>query len=138
MGVPEDKGKDLEKSINNNNLCILNNKSPTYLNPSTGSYSAIDITLFDPSSYVDYKCKIYNNLCKSNHFLDSPQPLHDDRLSQWKINKANWEKFKILCNQKLIWNPNNKDLTKHFIETLISIEKETIPKISPLNWHNMP
>ena len=39
------KGTDLEKVINSNNLCILNDKSPTYLNPSTGSYSAIDITL---------------------------------------------------------------------------------------------
>ena len=48
------KGRDLEKLINDNNLCIWNDKSPTYLNPSTGSYSAIDIILSDPSSYMDY------------------------------------------------------------------------------------
>ena len=43
MGVPENqqKGTDLEKVIISNNLCILNNKSPIYLNPSTHSYSAI-------------------------------------------------------------------------------------------------
>ena len=29
------KGKDLEKIINSNNLCILNDKSPTHLNLST-------------------------------------------------------------------------------------------------------
>ena len=40
------KGKDLEKIININNLCILNDKSPTHLNPSTGSYSAVDITIW--------------------------------------------------------------------------------------------
>ena len=41
------KDKDLEKVINNNKLCILNNKSQTYLNPFTGSYSAIDLPLCD-------------------------------------------------------------------------------------------
>ena len=40
------KGTDLKKVINSNNLCILNNKSPTYLNPSKGSYLAIDITIW--------------------------------------------------------------------------------------------
>ena len=48
------KGTDLEKVINSNNLCILNNKSPNYLNPSTSSYSAINIILSDPSNYMDY------------------------------------------------------------------------------------
>ena len=39
--------------MQNNNLCILNNKSHTYLNSFTGSYSAIDLTLCDPISYMD-------------------------------------------------------------------------------------
>ena len=59
MRVPENqqKSKDLEKAINTNNICILNNKSNTYLYPFTGSYSAIDITLCDP------KRLDHNNLC---------------------------------------------------------------------------
>ena len=39
MGLPEYQQKG---------HFILNNQSPTYLNSSTGSYSAIDITLSDP------------------------------------------------------------------------------------------
>ena len=51
------KGKDHEKVINNNNLSILNNKSQTYLSPSTRLYVATDITLCDPLSYIDYNEK---------------------------------------------------------------------------------
>ena len=47
------KGKDKEKVIQNNNLCILDNKSLTYLNSFTGSYSVIDLTLCDPINYMD-------------------------------------------------------------------------------------
>ena len=69
------KGSDLEKVIKSNNLCILNNKTPTYLNPSTGCYSAIDITLSDPSSYMDYTWRALD------HFpiiLKFTQPIHDN------------------------------------------------------------
>ena len=48
------KGKDLEKVISTNKFCILNNKSNTYLNPFTDFYSAIDISLCYPVSYIDY------------------------------------------------------------------------------------
>ena len=41
------KGKNLKTSINNSNLCIYNNKSPNYLCPFSGSYSAIDLSLSD-------------------------------------------------------------------------------------------
>ena len=62
------KGRNLEKLINNNNFCILNDKSPIYLNPATDSYSAIDIALSDRSSYMDYVWKVYINPRGSDDF----------------------------------------------------------------------
>ena len=136
------KGKDLEKIINNNNLCVLNNKTPTYLNPSSGSYSAIDLTLTDPSSYMDYTWKVHNDLCGSDHFpivIEVLQPSRDNnRPPCWKTNKANWIEFKTLCDGELIPNPNNAESIKHFTETLIEIANKTIPKTSPTNRRNTP
>ena len=66
----------------------------------------------------------------------SLQTLHEDRLPHEKINKINWEVFETLYKQKLIQNPNIKNLTKHFTENLISIAKETIAKTSASNKHN--
>ena len=91
------KGKNLEKIIQNNNLCILN-KSHTYLNP----FPAIDLTLCDPKSYIDYGWKVHD-LCSSDHFsilLRIPQHLHE-RLPHWKLNKANWESLKSSANKTL-------------------------------------
>ena len=135
------KGKDLEKVMQNNNLCILNNKSHTYLNSLTGSYSAIDVTLYDPVNYMDYRWKVHDNLCGSNHFpilLEILQSLHDERLPHWKLNKANWEVFETLCKQKLFQDPNTKEQTKYFTEILISIANESIAKTSTSNKHNTP
>ena len=44
----------IENFMNKNNICLLNNKSPTYLHPTTGTRSIIDLTLSDPTIYLDY------------------------------------------------------------------------------------
>lgn len=44
------RGKDIESFIDNNNLCLYNNKSPTYICPFSGSCTAIDLSLCDPPS----------------------------------------------------------------------------------------
>ena len=121
----------LEKDIQNNKLCIHNNKFYTYLNSFTGSYSAIDITLCDSVNYMDYRWKFHDDLCGIDHFpilLEILQSLHDERLPYWKLNKANWEVFETLCKQKLFQDPNTTDQTKYFRETLISIANESIAK----------
>ena len=127
--------------MQNNNLCILNNKSHTYLNSFTGSYSAIDLTLCDPVSYMDYGWKVHNNLCDSDHFpilLEILQPLHDERLPYWKLNKVNWEVFETLCKHKFFLDPNIIDQTKYFTDTLISIANECTTKTSTSNKHKTP
>ena len=136
------KSTDLEKFINDNNLCILNNKTPTCLNPSTDSHSTIDINLSDPSSYLDYIWKVHNDPCGSDHFpmiLEITQPIKENnRPPCWKTNKADWQKFKNLCNTKLVQDPNRTILIKHFTETLIAIANKTILKNSLSNKHNTP
>ena len=141
MGVPENqqKGTDMAKVTNSNNLYILNNESPTYLNPCTGSNSAIDITLSDPSSYMDYTWKVHDDSCGSGHFsiiLEITEPIHDNnRPPCWKTNKADGQQFKTLCNRILVQDPNS---TVHFTETLIAIANEIIPKTSPSKRHSTP
>ena len=90
---------------------------------------------------MDCGWKIHNDLWGSDHFpiiLESLQPLHEYRLPQWKINKANWLVFETMCKQELLKDPNIIDQTKHFTETLISIANETIAKTSASNKHSTP
>ena len=114
----------LKKVININNFWIQNNTSNTYLNPFTRSYSATELSLCDSISYRDYGWKVHNNIGSSDHspiIPESSQPLHEDRLPHWKINKANWQDFETICKQKLLKDSNIIDKTKHFAENLISI-----------------
>ena len=125
----------------NKNLCIFNDKSHTYLNPFPVSYSAINLALCNPISYMTYGWKVHDDHCGSDHFpilLEILQPLHDERLPHWKLNKANWEVFETLCKQKLFQDPNTSDQIKYFTETLISIANKSISKTSTPNNHNTP
>ena len=62
------KGQTLENIINNNNLCLFTRKSPTHLDPSSATYSAIDLTLCDTSLFLDFTWTLYDDTCRSNHF----------------------------------------------------------------------
>ena len=99
MPENQQKGHGSGEGNHSNNLYILNKKSPTYLNPSTGSYSAIDIKLSDPLSYIDYTWKVHDEPCSNDHFPILPeirQPIHDNRPLCWKTNKADWQQCKNL------------------------------------------
>lgn len=65
---------------------------------------------------MDYGWKVHDDLCGSDHFpifLEILQPLKDERLPHWKLNKANWEFFETLCEQKLFPDSNIVDHTKY-------------------------
>ena len=48
-----DRGEIIEDVIAENDLCLLNEKQPTYLHPPTGNYYAIDLSLCHPNIYLD-------------------------------------------------------------------------------------
>ena len=49
----DSKGKVIEDFLLQSNLSILNNGSSTYLHPGTGSTSAIDLSICQPSLFLD-------------------------------------------------------------------------------------
>ena len=121
------KGQTLENIINSNNLCLFNKKSPTHLDPSSATYSAIDLTLCDTSLFLDFTWRVYEDTCGSNHFpivLESLYP-QDDDLRRWRLNKANWEEFRSQCQKHLI--VNNTETIPEFSKKLINIAKICIP-----------
>ena len=49
-----DRGKLLEDFIGNNDLSLLNDKSPTYLHTANGQYSSLDLSTCTPTWFPDY------------------------------------------------------------------------------------
>lgn len=132
------KGIKIEQLINDNNLCLLNQKEPTYISPSNGATSAIDLTMCDPSSFLDYTWSTYEDTCGSDHYpiLINYNSTIQNNTPRWNTNRADWTKFKQLCSQKL--TKHQVQSMKDFTQILISIAKECIPKKSPPSKRNKP
>ena len=140
------KGMAIEKFIDDNQLCLLNDKSKTYLHPATGHFSALDLSICHPNSYLDYEWKVLDDLCGSDHFpivLTNNSPILDP-LSRYKFNKADWDQFQTLCSQSLVIEEFEKfrDTIERFSLTLLDIADQSIPKTKPSNkkhdkpWYN--
>ena len=63
-----DRGEITEDVIAENDLCLLNEKQPTYLHPPTGNYYAIDLSLCHPNIYLDFDWSVCDDLHGSDHF----------------------------------------------------------------------
>ena len=51
----DQKGNEVESFLLHSNLCLMNNKTATYLHPAMGSYSSIDLSISHPNLLLDYK-----------------------------------------------------------------------------------
>jgi len=135
------KGSSLEKVIHDNSLCLYNDGKSTYLHPASGTYSAIDLSLCDPSIYLDYSWSVHDDTCGSDHFpviLEHSGPDITSKVPRWNLNKADWGTFRMLCEERLTPDDNNIDQMTRFTKTLISIAEECIPKKSTSTKYNRP
>ena len=99
-----DRGKIIEDVIVENDLCLLNEKQPTYLHPPTGNYYAIDLSLCHPNIYLDFDRSVDNDLHGSDHFpilIKDTLSSDDEQHCRWNLKKANWETFTTLCQEQL-------------------------------------
>ncbi|HIP82064.1 MAG TPA: reverse transcriptase-like protein, partial [Desulfocapsa sulfexigens] len=138
-----DKGKLIEDLISNNDLCVLNNDSHTYLHPATGTYSCLDLCLVDPSLLEEFDWSVHDDLCGSDHFptiLKSVSASTQELVPRWNFNKADWESFKTLCSDQLTSDfiGDSTDPIQVFSDKLISIANSTIPKTSTVPRIHVP
>ena len=77
----------IEDFIGRHGLCLFNDKSPTYLHPATGSFSAIDLSLCSPTIFMDFQWEVSRDQCGSDHFpifIKTLVPQVEDRTPNWK------------------------------------------------------
>ena len=108
------KGEVIESLLNRHQLCMYNNKSNTYLHPASGTYSAIDLSICDPSLFLDYNWKVHDDTCGSDHFPILFENTTDElskRTPSWNLGKTNWDGFKTSClaQLNLETNKNNEE-----------------------------
>jgi len=129
----DSKGKVIEDFLLQSNLSILNNGSSTYLHPGTGSTSAKDISICQPSLFLDLSWSVHEDLCGSDHFplliqSSTPSPAYTN--PSWKLSKAEWVTFSEKADSELghEYALDSDDPVAHFTSTLISVAQATMPK----------
>ena len=97
---------------------MYNNKSNTYLHPTTGIYSAIGLSICDPYLFLDFNWKVHDDTCGSDHFLILLENSTDEfskRTQSWNLEKTYWNGFKTSCLAQLIPEANKKQCGRHLL-----------------------
>ena len=122
--------KILESILESPELCILNDKTHTYLHQGTKTTSAPDLTLCSPSIFMNFHWEVHDDQCRNNHspiFLKSKNSTPEETNPKWQIHKTDWIKFNklysILINEEIFNKPNPMSA---FTNTLIKIAKQII------------
>jgi hypothetical protein len=61
-------GSIIENFLNSNEICLLNNGSPTYMHPGNGGLTAIDLTFCSPSIFQDLEWSLLRDQHGSDHW----------------------------------------------------------------------
>lgn len=97
-------GENLIDAIDYNNICILNDGSPTLLSNPMQHQSAIDLTLCSPIFSYKSEWQTLNNTFGSNHLaiLIKFYEVTTDKITiyptrKWNTTNANWERYYSIC-----------------------------------------
>ena len=129
------RGELIENFITNNDICLMNDKSYTYMHYPTGSFFSIDLSLCHPSLFLDFSWSVCKDQHHSDHFpivIQSNTSTVEDHNPKWKLNKANWEVFQSLCTDTITLESfkDSSDPLSDFTSSLFDISSKCIPKTS--------
>ena len=129
------RGELIEDFITENDICLMNDKSNTYLDSGKGVFSSLDLSLCHPSLYLDYEWSVCEDQHGSDHFpilIESVRTNGEDHNPKWKLHKADWDLFNNLCNESLTDTSlsDSSDPITDFTSSLIAISEKCIPKTS--------
>ena len=128
------KGRVIETFICQNELCLYNDGSHTFLHSGNGTYSAIDLSFASPTLFDRFSWEVHDDCCGSDHFpIILTAAVNGDQIKhqRWKFKQADWTTFKALCSTHLNKHTfKSDDPITDFSSTLLEIAEKTIPKSS--------
>ena len=128
------KGRVIETFIGQNDLCLYNDGSHTFLHSGNGTYSAIDLSFASPTLFDRFSWEVHDDCCGSDHFpIILTAAVNDNEIKhqRWKFKQADWTTFKALCSTHLNKHTfKSDDPITDFSSTLLEIAEKTIPKSS--------
>ena len=127
------RGRIIESVVEQLDLCIFNDGSPTFTHNAYGTSTHLDLTLCDPSLLLDFEWHVHGDMCGSDHYPTVITPVVDEEeesTGRWNLKKADWSRFKTLCESKFSTEDilQTADPIATFTNILTDIASECIPR----------
>jgi len=145
----DERGKIIEKVLDNDNIIILNNGDPTRFNSGNGNFSAIDLTFSNSSISHQLGWQVIPQIYSSDHIpilitiYKKNYKNKNSSLKRRNLKNPNWTLFSSIIEEDVKQlNSNNTDILSMvslLTETIISAAKKSIGEctVSLLN-HRVP
>lgn len=139
------RGRTMLKIINNTDLFILNDGSPTFLSGAHKSFTHIDLTLVDQQLSHNFSWSTYHDLMDSDHFpifiTSTDDLIPNEKIEKWNLEKANWKKYtKLAAIPSINSNTTVEEDTTLITNNIIAAAEESIPTLniflSPQKYKN--
>ena len=111
-----EKGKMWENLIESFDFEILNDGKPTHVNCATKNFSNIDVTLTSNNLDKNYSWKVLDDLHSSDHLpilIDTNTELTETMRPRWKLNEADWGKYREILSENYYENYDLLTIDKH-------------------------
>ena len=144
----DQRGSIIERIIEQKNLALLNNNSPTYYRSFDQVASHIDLALIDAQNALDFSWKVLEDLYGSDHFPIIISPINHTPatvLEKWKTNEADWALFRDLAAipEEAENQYNTEDAYNFLRNHILEAAHQAIPRTKtnnrmrpPLPWWN--
>ena len=127
------KGKVIENFLINNNMCIYNDKSITYISDTyAGTKSSLDLSLATPEIFLDFEWQVLNDQHGSDHFpilISALSEQEPSGIPRYCYKRADWSSFEFLCDtlneEEILNDPNPMEA---FTKKMIEFSDKTIPR----------
>ncbi|GBO38956.1 putative RNA-directed DNA polymerase from transposon X-element [Araneus ventricosus] len=135
--VTNSRGRQIERFISNNCLCLLNNDEKTYFHEPTRTFHSLDVAICSPTLMPLLDFNVGSDLYNTDHF-----PLivsYDDSGGaiqyppRYLFQRADWAKFMQLANvtEPMVCTADITEAVQNAVDSIINAANHSIPKCSP-------
>ncbi|GBM62976.1 hypothetical protein AVEN_147232-1, partial [Araneus ventricosus] len=136
-GSTNSRGRQIEKFISDNCLCLLNNEVKTYFREPSRTFHSLDLAICSPDILPLLNFTVESDLYNSDHFplivshADSGGTTHCP--PRYLFQRADWTGFTQLAaiTRSMVSTPDITEGVQNIIDCLINAANKTIHKSSP-------
>ncbi|GBN04419.1 hypothetical protein AVEN_230442-1 [Araneus ventricosus] len=135
--VTNSRGRQIERLISNNCLCLLNNDEKTYFHEPTRTFHSLDLAICSPTLLPLLNFTVGSDLCNSDHFPIIVSYADSGGATQYPprylFQRADWGNFMQLANiaESMVSTADITEAVQNVVNCLMNAANNTIPRCSP-------